>query len=136
MKRKLDLVLLIDDEPADNYLHKRVIDRAAVTDELVIFESAGDALEYLDSPGPDGQRPQPDLIFLDINMPAINGWEFLEEIERRGLGKQLGAVIFMVSTSMNPADFKRAEEMPLVSGYVSKHLSAEALAGILNDHLP
>lgn len=136
MTRKFDLVLLIDDEPADNYLHKRVIDRAGVADQLMIFESAREALEFLDSPGPDGERPRPDLIFLDINMPALNGWEFLEEIDRRGLGEGLGAVIFMVSTSMNPSDVQRAEEMPLVSGYVSKHLNAEALAGILNDHLP
>lgn len=135
MTRKCDLVLLIDDEPTDNYLHKRSIDRAGITNELMIFESATDALEFLDSPGPSGERPRPDLIFLDINMPALNGWEFLEEIERRGLGEQLGAVIFMVSTSMNPTDVQRAEAIPLVSGYVSKHLSAESLTGILNDHL-
>ena len=70
--------MLIDDDEPTNYIHERIIEEVGCTEKIVAIQSGRRALDYLTSKT-DGAYPQPDLIFLDINMPAMTGWGFLEK---------------------------------------------------------
>ncbi|MEQ6118490.1 response regulator [Reichenbachiella sp. MALMAid0571] len=133
MKKKLNSILLIDDDKATNFLHEMVLNDMDCTEEIVAMESAIDALEYLKSTV-DGKHPQPDLIFLDINMPAMNGWEFLVEYEKLDELKKGRLVLMMLTTSLNPDDEEAANLLPLVAGFLSKPLTIEMVEEVLKEN--
>lgn len=111
-------ILLIDDDEATNYIHKIVFKKANYRGIITSVESAEEALEHITS-NPD----TPDLILLDINMPRMNGWEFLEEYQNLHLEKQ--PIIYIVSTSLNPNDKLKSESHSLISGFIAKPLSID-----------
>ncbi len=138
MNKQLDCILLIDDNDADNFFHERVIKKTGCASKVVTKESGEEALEYLKSMT-DGKYPKPDLIFLDINMPRMNGWEFLEEYEKLELSQKASIVLIMLSTSLNPDDEKKAKDNPLINDFVNKPLIKDNLREIIEknflDHL-
>lgn len=135
MKKKLKNVLLIDDSESDNFYHARKIRKMGITDNIQICYSGAEALEYLKSEL-EGVHPQPTLIFLDINMPGMNGWEFLEEYEKLEVAQQGEIVLTMLSNSIDIRDEEKAGRHKSVRGYSSKPLSEEYLTSILADHFP
>lgn len=135
MKRKLNCILLIDDEEPDNFFHERTIRKVDCTEKVVARENGIDALEYLTTLE-DGKYPQPDLIFLDINMPKMNGWEFLEEYEKLDFAQKGNVVLVMLSTSLNPDDEKRANHNENINNFIKKPLSKEKLLEILEENFP
>lgn len=130
---KIKNVLLIDDSESDNFYHARKIRKMGISDNIHISYSGEEALEYLKSEL-DGIHPQPTLIFLDINMPGMNGWEFLEAYEELEIAQQGEIVLTMLSNSIDERDRNRAEEFKSVKGYYSKPLNDEYLSSILEDH--
>ena len=122
--QKLKLILLIDDNDGDNEFHTIVVERADITERLECIPSSRKALEYLTkslAEQDNSQCPTPDLVFLDINMPAMNGFEFLDRLrnvadpfERKKIMK-----IFMLTGSLNPDDYKLATEKysDLIKGF-------------------
>jgi len=125
-------IMLVDDNPDDNFFHERVL-KHHNPDNLVITKNTGmKALDYLTLKG-DGahEGPYPDLIFLDINMPGMNGWDFLEEYDRLDKELQQRAIIIMLTTSENPDDVARAKGWGVVSDYKSKPLTAEIMDQII-----
>jgi CheY-like chemotaxis protein len=125
MKRKLKCIMLIDDNEDDNYIHELILNEEHAAEHIVVTESGFDALEYLQT-----SKVIPDLIFLDINMPKMNGWEFLDEYNQTGLHKTSQVIIIMLTTSMNPADAEQARKNKIVSGFETKPLSHEMLRKI------
>ena len=91
MNNKPICILLVDDNPDDNFFHEREIKRNNPSNAVVTRNSAIRALEYLKSEKDLGRRP--DLIFLDINMPGMNGWEFLEAYGRMDKGSLPQSII-------------------------------------------
>ena len=81
MKEKLRNILLIDDSKADNFISSRIIKKSDVTNEITVTHGAREALDYLGK-SVDGNYPKPEIIFLDINMPDMTGWYFLNEYEQ------------------------------------------------------
>jgi CheY-like chemotaxis protein len=79
--KKINCIMLIDDNEDDNFFHERVIRKSSYADIILVKQSALDALNYLKKDLLESEYP--DLIFLDINMPAMNGWEFLEEFNQQ-----------------------------------------------------
>lgn len=137
MKTKLNCVLLVDDDEPTNFLNKMVLEDIDCAETIRVTDSAQDALDYLKkAEGPNGSPSSPDLILLDINMPAMNGWEFLERYS--GLDKQHKAnvVIVMLTTSLNPDDRAKASSIPDVSGFETKPLTPEKLQSILEKYFP
>lgn len=107
----LDCILLIDDDPATNFIHEKVISRMQWDIHIQVASSALEALDYLrkkDFFNDIEKYPQPGIIFLDINMPGMNGWEFLEVYKDLPESNKARIVIAMLTTSLNPDDEKKA----------------------------
>lgn len=140
MKKKINCVLLIDDDEPTNFLSQMVIEKANCAEEIQVANSGEHAINYLTSQGTfsneSNNYPRPDLIFLDVNMPAMNGWEFLQkynELEKEHKGN---IVIIMLTTSLNPDDRLKSEDIPHVSGFENKPLTSEKLDAILKKYFP
>lgn len=131
--KKLKNVLLIDDSESDNFYHARKIKKLGISDNIHISFSGEEALQYLKSEL-DGKHPQPTLIFLDINMPGMNGWEFLEEYEKLEVAQQGEIVLTMLSNSIDERDRQRAQDFKTVRGFYSKPLNENYLYTILESH--
>jgi len=134
MSDNVKRIMLVDDSEADNYFHKLVIEESGIEVEVEDCLEAVEALRRLEM-AMRGERPLPDLIFLDINMPAVDGWEFLNRYAEIVPVDALIPVVVMLSTSMNPADRTKAESLPVVSGYCTKPLTDEGIAKIVAEHL-
>ena len=119
--------MLIDDNPDDNFFHEREIRKTNLASNVIAMNSGMQALEYLRSK----TEPHADLIFLDINMPGMNGWEFLEEYNQLGKELQSHAIVMMLTTSQNPDDKVKAEISGNVSEYITKPLTKEIFKEIV-----
>ncbi len=132
MSKKLNCILLVDDDEPTNFLHKLVIDRHGCAEKVVAFQVAQEALAFL-ADNSSGAYAQPDLILLDINMPGMNGWEFLEAYEKLPEAQRGNIVVMMLTTSLNPDDKKHADSIGGVAGFLSKPLTKKLLQEILED---
>lgn len=130
MKKKLSCILLVDDDHDDNVFHKIILDEMDIVDRIDVVVNGLEALTYLRSAG---QIP-PELIFLDINMPKMNGWEFLEQYRYLDASQKAKVLIMILSTSANPDDIQKAKEIEEVTGFETKPLSKEIVTAILKEH--
>jgi CheY-like chemotaxis protein len=138
MYNKLRCILLIDDDEASNFLSKMQIEDASCTEHIQVASGGQEALDYLNKSRQHGGShqdfPWPDLIFLDINMPAMNGWEFLEKYVQLVTEHKGEIIIVMLTTSLNPDDASKASEISCISGFENKPLSKEKLSRILQQY--
>jgi CheY-like chemotaxis protein len=126
MKKKLNSILLIDDNEADNRFHQIVLEDMGVAENIQMAESGIDALNLLEE-----DQITPELIFLDINMPRMNGWEFLEKYKNLAPEHRAKMIVVMLSTSSNPEDLKKAEQIPEVAEFQVKPLSKKMISEIM-----
>jgi len=133
MKNKLTCIMLVDDDHHDNFFHEREIKKTS-SETIVIEKNTGlEALEYLNSQKED-KNMLPDLIFLDINMPGMNGWDFLAEYEQLDTELQNRVIIIMLTTSDNEDDVSRAKAWRSVSDYITKPLTKEIMENIIKKY--
>jgi CheY-like chemotaxis protein len=130
MKKKLDCILLVDDNTDDNFFHQIIIKKMDIANRIDVVINGLEALDYLKR---ENQTP-PELIFLDINMPKMNGWEFLEQYKNLDVKQKARVVIMILTTSANPDDIKKAKEIKEVTGFETKPLNKAMLEEILNQH--
>lgn len=136
--KKLNCILLIDDNADDNFFHSLTIKRAGAAEHIKIVKNGVEALEYFEKTQIDPVNyPMPDLAFLDINMPGLNGFEFLEKaIEKKILRDGEPVVIVMLTNSLNPDDEKMAKDKYAreIKGYINKPLTVETLNEIIEKY--
>lgn len=130
MTEQLNCIMLIDDNKVDNFFHERVIKKNNTAKEIIIKESAEEALEYLCKRKETGNI-RPDVIFLDINMPGMNGWEFIEEYRKLDEELQCGMVVVMLTTSENPDDVEKARIQGILADFKTKPLTKEMLDEVI-----
>ncbi len=138
MKIKLNCILIIDDDEPTNFISRMLIDEYDCAENIEIVQSGAEALRYLAkceqaNPG-NNFNLCPDLILLDINMPAMNGWEFLEQYEKLDKTIKDNIVIEMLTTSINPDDRLKAENIKAVAGFETKPLTTEKIDSIIKQH--
>ena len=131
MTKQLNCIMLVDDNKIDNFFHTRVIKKVNAAKNVIAKESAMEALEYLKTKGTNGGE-HPDIIFLDINMPGMNGWEFIEEYEKLDIGLQSKMLVIMLTTSENPDDVQTAKGRELIADFKSKPLTKDMLEEIVD----
>jgi CheY-like chemotaxis protein len=136
MKQKLNCILLIDDDEPTNFLNSMVIEEVDCAERVETMQNAREALKYLTNASPNGNYPRPDLVFLDINMPAMDGWEFLEKYHQLPEEQQAKIIMVMLTTSFNPEDELKARGIAGIAGFWNKPLTAEILKHILQKHFP
>ncbi|PTX54180.1 response regulator receiver domain-containing protein [Litoreibacter ponti] len=119
----LGRVMLVDDESFDQMMYKRILGRSKMAQEILSFTYADEALEYLSDPA----NPPVDLILLDINMPRMSGFEFLEAAELQLGPRFRAAVVIMLTTSLSVADQARAAQFNAVKAYFNKPLEPSDL---------
>ena len=131
MTAKINSILLIDDDDADNFFHTIAIKKMDNDIEIRTAENGVEALKMLNQEG-----SPPDLIFLDINMPKMNGWEFLQEFKKLETRFKAKAIIVMLTTSDSPEEIRQAQQTPEVVGFETKPLTTAKLKLILENHFP
>jgi CheY-like chemotaxis protein len=126
MSKELKCIMLVDDDKYDNYFHKREINKTNPAISVIEKTSGLDSLEFLNS-NKGNKDLLPDLIFLDINMPVMDGWMFLEACKNLNKEVQDSFIIIMLSTSLNSEDIERAMTYSNVSDYITKPLTREIM---------
>jgi CheY-like chemotaxis protein len=130
--------MLIDDDEPTNFLSSMIIEEADCTEHIQIEDSGQRAINYLANSKNSGysskQYPWPSLIFLDINMPAMNGWEFLDKYKELEKEHQSDVVIVMLTTSLNPNDKNKATDISVLTDFMHKPLTKEILDEILDKY--
>ncbi len=119
-------VLLIDDNEVDNYLTRHILLKNGVSENIIVHSSGIDALKYLDDIRNETEL-MPDYIFLDIRMPEMDGFEFLDEFKLLPDAIKNKCIIFMLTSSGDQKDVERAGQYSLVKRFLSKTLDGKIL---------
>lgn len=118
MTRKIQTAMLIDDEEIDQKLYTRVLKRSGLVENVVSFTYADEAFEFLKA----NDDLVVDVIFLDINMPRMNGFQFLEKVTTELKREFAHLVIVMLTTSLDPKDREMASKFDIVREFINKPL--------------
>jgi CheY-like chemotaxis protein len=121
-------VLLVEDDPITIMVCDRIIKMTSFAENVKSCENGKIGLDYLSGIAENG--PAPKIIFLDINMPVMNGWDFLEEFEKIKARFNPLPRIYLLSSTVDPEDYKKAQKFTMVHDFISKPLSKEALQNI------
>jgi len=127
---KLTTVLAVDDDHTFNFLTEEIFQEAGIRCDLVFKPMVQEALDYLT----DTQNPIPELILLDINMPVLSGWDFLDVYRERSDNTRAKSLIVMLSTSVYEEDKQKAMTFPNVVEYVEKPLTGPLLERIMKQY--
>ncbi|WP_170067597.1 response regulator [Neolewinella xylanilytica] len=123
--------MLVDDSETDNFIHSRRLTKMGIAERIVIRADGKQGLDYLTTVDPDGR---PDILFLDINMPVMDGWEFLDAYQVLPEAQRARVTIVMLTSSVGDSDYSRAHAYATIDGHEAKPLTQEKLRTLLDRH--
>jgi CheY-like chemotaxis protein len=126
--------MLVDDDEATNFLNKMVLEQNSFAREIHTFDSGESALEFLSTYKENGHC-KPNLILLDINMPGMNGWEFLDRYKYLPKDHKSDTLMIMLTTSLNPDDRDKADRISDIDSFLNKPLNGNELMSVLKSLL-
>ena len=130
---KLEAILLIDDDLTTNFLHQKIISKTEIDAPVAVVNNASEGIDKLLALNETtNDHSATVLVFLDLNMPLLDGWGFLEIFKEMNLNFMVH--LFIVSASINPDDKLRANSYPQVNGYLQKHLTVPTFRQITKDY--
>ena len=125
--------MLVDDNKIDLFIHQRVIQKFEASANTIVFSNPHQALGYyavLENTNIFLKKDYPEIIFLDINMPEMSGFQFLDEIKKFKTISRNRPQIYLLSSSTLPEDLNMAHENKLCAGYINKPLTLEKIASL------
>ena len=127
--KKYRTVMLIDDNEIDNLINQKMIEAASIAENIYTHTGAKSAIEFLKNMEKMdvADKVLPDVIFLDIDMPLMDGFQFLDEFEKLSNNAKKKCKIVMLTSSINPQDFNRSKRYPNVKLYLNKPLSHDSI---------
>ncbi|UZO81790.1 response regulator [Aquimarina sp. ERC-38] len=128
MTKKIELACLIDDDNMYISLMKKIVEVRKLCKTLLVFKNGQEALQYFETLLKNFDEHQiPEIVFLDLNMPIMDGWEFLDKFTQ--IKNKFGKIItlYVVSSSINPVDVSKAKGINSVTDYLIKPISLKEL---------
>ncbi len=130
--KKIQSTCIIDDDPIFIYGTRRIMKEVDFCDNILVFNNGQDAIEGLKELIDKGED-LPEVLFLDLNMPIMNGWEFLEDFVKIPNPDGKKVTIYIISSSVDPRDLERIRNYKMVNNYILKPLSPQDLENVLQD---
>jgi CheY-like chemotaxis protein len=123
--------ILVDDDPTNNILCRAVIKNSFNDTDVKAFQFPEEALTFL-TENFANEDAQPAILFLDINMPSMTGWEFLDEFKKMPDNVKNKIVIYVLSSSVDAKDLEKAASNQIVKEYIQKPLRKDYLKNLLS----
>lgn len=132
--KHLNCIMLVDDNFIDNFVHKKLLESMKIANNFLEFTKPKEAIEYLklfNCFSRESNKNFVDLILLDINMPIMDGWSFVEEYKKVCNNIKPKTIILLLSSSSDEKDIQRSGAEVFISGFMQKPLTQEKLASCL-----
>lgn len=130
---KVNCLMLIDDDETTNFINELMISEMGITDQILQAQNGKEGLDLL-LKQVEEKKCLPEIILLDINMPVMDGFEFLEEYQKLDIPGKSSVVIVMLTTSLHPTDMERTKQAG-ITDYINKPLKENSIRQILEKHL-
>eukprot|EP00746_Dinoflagellata_sp_MGD_P015815 gnl/MRDRNA2_/MRDRNA2_135348_c0_seq1.p2 gnl/MRDRNA2_/MRDRNA2_135348_c0~~gnl/MRDRNA2_/MRDRNA2_135348_c0_seq1.p2 ORF type:complete len:139 (+),score=8.40 gnl/MRDRNA2_/MRDRNA2_135348_c0_seq1:1464-1880(+) len=127
--KKIGCILLVDDDMTSNFYNKSVIQQLNIAEKVEVAWNGKEAMEFLENP----ENENPELILLDINMPVMDGFEFVKALDINTTIDKSGIKIVMLTTSQHEKDVDKFKKYGLVSQYISKPIEREHLLSLVSE---
>ena len=131
-KNRIKRACIIDDDTIFVYGIKRIMNEIDFCDEIIVYANGESALNELGSLVQEGKK-LPDVILLDLNMPVMDGWVFLDDFVKIPNHNQEHLSLYILSSSINPSDIEKAKNYPIVNNFISKPVTVSDLKHILKE---
>ena len=128
--KKVQVCCIIDDDPIFIYGTKRIMKEVDFAENIIVYNNGQEAVDGLKEIINEGGL-LPEVIFLDLNMPIMNGWEFLDEYENCRYEISKKTIIYIISSSVDPRDLERVKHYNQVKSYILKPITPDDLCKIL-----
>ncbi len=129
--RKISSILLVDDDETTNFVNQMLLEDMEATDQILTATNGEEALALIKQQCANDSCPT--LVLLDINMPVMNGFEFLAAYDQLETASKQSVVVVMLTTSLNPDDLNRLDDLPS-QGFLNKPLTAEMVEQVIETH--
>src|SRR6478609_2049054 len=125
----MELIMCIDDDPITLMLFKKVVQKASFSEEIITASNGQDAITQINTINNDisNQKKKPQLIFLDLNMPVMGGWEFIDLFNSSYSLNLNNTKIIILTSTIDPEDIKKSKSYPNVIEFLSKPITVEML---------
>lgn len=135
----LKTIMLVDDDETTNYLNQRLLQGLQAAERIQIMKNGEEALEYLTKAvhsNASEEYPCPDLIFLDIKMPVMDGFEFLDALREAAISLPQNTVMMMLTSSASFYDLEKLKQYPEIKKHYSKSLTEADVKDLMEAYFP
>ena len=131
--KKLNIIIIVDDDPINNMICKAVIKNDYKALDVVSFEHPEKALDYIKNEYSSEKTKESTILLLDINMPIISGWQFLDHFGEFSFATKDAIIVYILSSSISEIDKATAAKNNYIKGYLEKPFNNQTLSGIMRD---